>query len=111
MKRLFSVLMVAAIATFTFAFTTPKAAFNDPFHLEGSTWFEGSGDGCSDDGAACEIETSTSGVDAAAIPAIMAQDPGGVSFFTTTTPVDHDNDGGAVTPLQNVTVVNIQRLP
>ena len=56
MKRLFSVLMVAAIATFTFAFTTPKAsAFDNPYKLVEGDWVEGTGAGCSGDETPCQF--------------------------------------------------------
>jgi len=46
MKRLFSVLMVAVVATVAFAFTTPKSSALDTYtyHLEGSSWEIGEGD-------------------------------------------------------------------
>lgn len=59
MKRLFSVLMVAAIATFTFAFTTPKSAtFDSPYKLVGSVWQDGIGAGCSGNVTPCQFTSS-----------------------------------------------------
>lgn len=55
MKKLFSVLMVAVVATLAFAFTTPKAFDDVTYHLEGGVWVENEGDGCASTGNPCDI--------------------------------------------------------
>lgn len=107
MKRLFSVFMLAVVATVAFAFTTPKsAAFATTFHFDGSAWVVGEGDNCPGTAAPCEITTSTTGVAASALPAIAAQAPAGFGGYTTSA-IDHD--GLSSTPNQAVVVTSILR--
>jgi hypothetical protein len=75
MKRLFSVLMLAVVATLTFAFTTPSAskssAFAQAYHFDASlgTWEQGAGAGCGQAGTACQYisDINLSGADFAAV--------------------------------------------
>lgn len=57
MKRLFSVFMLAAIATLTFAFTTPKsdAAFATTYYWDGNSWEVGEADSCPGSTQACQF--------------------------------------------------------
>lgn len=56
MKRLFSVLMLAVVATVAFAFTTPT--FDNPYKLVGTDWLPGIGDGCSGEADPCQFTSS-----------------------------------------------------
>lgn len=61
MKRLFSLFMLATIATLTFAFTTPKSsAFAETWHFDTftQTWVQGGGGSCSGSIQACQFVSS-----------------------------------------------------
>lgn len=98
-KSFLSFLMVAMIATITFAFA-PKADFADAvYRYVSGNWEEGTGTNCGGSAALCQISFNT--IHDAYAPKIFAQittqAAGTFSIF-----VDHDNNSS--TPLVEVVV-------
>ncbi len=58
MKRLFSVLMVAAIATFTFAFTTPNVNDVTFSYIAAGEWEQSPASGCGGSDEFCAVSFS-----------------------------------------------------
>lgn len=87
MKKLLSLFMVATIATLAFAFT-PKVNLTDAvYHLEGSTWEVGFGEGCTGEDDACQISFDDNYENY--LNQITAQIPASGSF---TAHIDTNND-------------------
>lgn len=95
-KSLFSFLMVAMIATVTFAFAPFDSAI---FKWNGSTWVEGEGEDCGGSGAYCQLIVVNS-AHAQYIAEIQAQvgtnhAPG--SFQVVINPTTDNPDAGNIT--------------
>lgn len=108
MKRLFSVMMLAVVATLTFAFTTPKSSTlaGDTYHLSGGQWVLGPGSNCNFSAALCEF-TTVQDVDDAALVDIASQAPAFPATSYTATGIDHDND--PLTADVSINVTSIKR--